>query len=190
MTSQNSTPIKRFRESIDFCHGSVTSLLNDIADSELLRFFECLESSERIFVYGSGRSGLTSRAFAIRLAHLGFQSFVIGDTICPPIHEKDLVVIVSGSGTTMPSLMTASIADEIGAMVVAVTAHPLSPLCQHADIIIKFSIKDSDKRALLAPLGSLFEMACWVLFDGVIAELMVRKNESETSMRNRHATLQ
>ena len=183
-------PIKRFRESIEFCQSSVAGLLNDVDDSELLRFFECLDSSDRIFVYGSGRSGLTSRAFAIRLAHLGFQSFVIGDTICPPIHEKDLVVIVSGSGTTMPSLMTASIADDIGAMVVAVTADALSPLCKHADIIIKFGIIDSKKRALLAPLGSLFEMACWILFDGVVAELMLRKNESETSMRNRHATLQ
>ena len=98
MTSQNSMPIKRFRESIEFCQSSVAGLLNDVDDSELLRFFECLDSSERIFVYGSGRSGLTSRAFAIRLAHLGFQSFVIGDTSALRFMKKTLLSLFRGRG--------------------------------------------------------------------------------------------
>ena len=89
--------------------------------------------SNRIFVYGAGRSGLVAKAFAIRLVHLGFQTFVIGETITAPVQEGDLVVIISGSGETIPAVMTAEIAHNLEAHVVSITAKKESEIAKFAE---------------------------------------------------------
>jgi 6-phospho-3-hexuloisomerase len=42
----------------------------------------------RILVMGAGRSGLVGRAFAMRLLHLGYNAYVLGETIVPAIRER------------------------------------------------------------------------------------------------------
>jgi len=36
---------------------------------------------------GVGRSGLIGRAFAMRLMHLGFEVYVLGETITPAVEK-------------------------------------------------------------------------------------------------------
>lgn len=55
---------------------------------------------KKIFVSGAGRSGFQAKGFAMRLMHLGYQSYVMGETITPPLHSGDLFVAISGSRTT------------------------------------------------------------------------------------------
>ena len=40
------------------------------------------------------------RGLAMRLMHMGYTSFVVGETITPAIQPGDLLVIASGSGST------------------------------------------------------------------------------------------
>ena len=40
----------------------------------------------KVLVMGAGRSGLVGKAFAMRLLHLGFNSYVLGETIVPSIY--------------------------------------------------------------------------------------------------------
>jgi len=50
------------------------------------------KSEERkILVVGAGRSGLVGKAFAMRLMHLGFNIYVMGETITPAFGVGDLV---------------------------------------------------------------------------------------------------
>ncbi|HMB45107.1 MAG TPA: SIS domain-containing protein, partial [Candidatus Methanoperedens sp.] len=67
---------------------SVTLLVNGIIDSKI------------IFLMGAGRSGLAAKAFAMRLMHLGFDVYVVGETTTPAVQPDDLVIAVSGSGET------------------------------------------------------------------------------------------
>ena len=39
-------------------------------------------------------------AFAMRLMHLGFVVYVIGDVTTPSINEDDCLIAISGSGET------------------------------------------------------------------------------------------
>jgi len=48
-------------------------------------FFLRILDAKRIYVTGAGRSGLIARAFAMRLLHLGFDVFVVGETVTPAI---------------------------------------------------------------------------------------------------------
>jgi 3-hexulose-6-phosphate synthase/6-phospho-3-hexuloisomerase len=180
-----------FRSSLEYIGRKTTDILSQVSQKDIQRVSSSFFKAHRIFVYGAGRSGLVSKAFAIRLVHLGFQTFVIGETIGAPVKKGDLVFIVSGSGETIPAVMTAEIAHDIGAKLVVVTAKKNSRITKFADIALILSDECNDtERKKLAPLGTLFEASAWILLDGIIAELMDNKKETEESMRSRHATLE
>jgi len=180
-----------FRNSIKYIQRKIREILEQVSEEDIMKVKTLFFQSNRIFVYGAGRSGLVAKAFAIRLVHLGFQTFVIGETISAPVTQGDLVLIVSGSGETIPAVMTAEIAHKIGAKVVSITAKKRSEIAKFADVTLFISSNCSEEeRKKYAPLGTLFEASVWILLDGLIADLMDSKNETEEDMRSRHATLQ
>jgi len=180
-----------FKDSIEYIERKITDVLDKVSPEEVKKVKCLFFKSRRIFVYGAGRSGLVAKAFAIRLVHLGFQTFVIGETITAPVKKGDLVIIISGSGETIPAVMTAEIAHKLGAHVVSITAKKKSEIAKYADITLFISATCNDtKRKKYAPLGTLFEASVWILLDGIIADLLASKNETEEKMRSRHATLE
>ncbi|MEM1617979.1 MAG: 6-phospho-3-hexuloisomerase [Desulfurococcaceae archaeon] len=167
---------------------------------ELLRV---KKENKKVFVTGAGRSGLVAKAFAMRLLHLNFNIYVIGETILPPVTQGDLLIAVSGSGRTKTIVTVAETAKSIGAKVVAVTTYPDSPLGKLADIVVR--IPGRTKLAVeedylvrqivgihepLAPLGTLFEITTLVFLDGIISELMYRLGVSEEELKERHANIE
>jgi 6-phospho-3-hexuloisomerase len=178
-------------DSVEYIQKKIKEILNKVPQEEIIKINEMFFKSNRIFVYGAGRSGLVAKAFAIRLVHLGFQAFVIGETITPPVQKEDLVLIISGSGETIPAVMTAEIAHKLNAKVVSITAKQKSEIAEYADITLLISSGCTEvERKKYAPLGTLFEASVWILLDGIIADLLNRKNETEEIMRSRHATLE
>lgn len=162
-----------------------------------------LESkNRRILVMGSGRSGFVGRAFALRLMQSGFNVYVSGDTIAPALNPGDLVIAISGSGTTKIVVAQVEIAKEVGARIISITSHPESELGQLSDlaVVIKGRTKeesdiDFTRRQItgeydMAPLGTMFELSALVLLDGVIADLMKRLGQNEVDLRKRHAHTQ
>ena len=180
-----------FKRSIDYILRKTNDVLASVSEDDIKGLCELFLHSKRVFVYGAGRSGLAAKAFGIRLVHLGFQTFVVGETITPPVRKGDLVVIVSASGETIPCVMTAEIARKIGARLVTITGRKKSSITKYADVSIVLSSECDDvERKTLAPLGTLFEASAWILLDSIVAELMRAKGETEKSMRQRHATLE
>ncbi|MGC9104877.1 MAG: 6-phospho-3-hexuloisomerase [Thermoprotei archaeon] len=157
----------------------------------------------RILVMGAGRSGLVGRAFAMRLLHLGYNAYVLGETIVPAIREGDIVVAISGSGKTKLIVTAAEAAKEAKARLVAITSYPDSPLGKLADLVIevpgrtKYSNEtDYFARQILgiteplAPLGTLFEDTAMIVLDGIVAELMIRLKKTEEDLRLVHANIE
>ncbi len=180
-----------FKKSIDYIQYKIKDILSKVSQKDIDKVKNLFLKSNRIFVYGAGRSGLVAKAFAIRLVHLGFQTFVVGETITAPVKKGDLVVIVSGSGETIPAVMTAEIAHNLGANVVSITGKKDSGIAKYANITLFISAGCKEKeREKYAPLGTLFEASVWILLDGIIADLLNTKGECEEDMRSRHATLE
>jgi 6-phospho 3-hexuloisomerase len=183
--------INTFNKSLEYIKIKVDRILNKVSTDDIIKIKNLFFESNHIFVYGAGRSGLVAKAFAIRLVHLGFQTFVIGETITQPVQKGDLVLIVSGSGETIPAVMTAEISHNLGANVISITAKKKSEIAKFADVTLFISVNDKDKdRKKYAPLGTLFEASVWIILDGIIADLLNSKNETEEVMRKRHATLE
>ncbi|MEM0320045.1 MAG: SIS domain-containing protein, partial [Candidatus Nezhaarchaeales archaeon] len=67
-----------------------------------------------ILIVGAGRSGLIGRAFAMRLMHLGFRTYVVGETITPAIGPNDVLIAISGSGSTAIVVTAAEAAKKVG----------------------------------------------------------------------------
>lgn len=180
-----------FSKSVDYIHSKLKDILNQVSHKDIETVKKLFIKANRIFVYGAGRSGLVAKAFAIRLVHLGFQTYVIGETITGPVDKGDLVIIVSGSGETIPAVMTAEIAQNLGAKVVSITGKKKSEIAKYADITIFISAScDDSKRKKYAPLGTLFEASVWILLDGIVADLLDMKNETEETMHRRHSIIQ
>lgn len=182
----------RIREGVDYVLNEISRTIEALDKNELRRALDSLEGAQRVFLYGAGRSGLVARAFAIRLMHLGYQTFVIGETITAPVAKGDLVFLISGSGETYPVVMTAEIAHNIGATVVSITRNTKTGIARFSDIILQLDPDREDDllKSDMAPLGTLFESSTWILLDGFVADLMVRLGQTEVAMRKRHATLE
>lgn len=160
---------------------------------------------EKIFTVGMGRSGFVARSFALRLMNLGFNVYFLGETITPAAEKGDLLIVISGTGTTKMVLTASSAAKEIGAKVIAITSFPESSLGQLADLVVTVkgrtkagSPREEDylarqiigEREPLTPLGSIFENNCMVFLDSLIVELMHRLGRTEADLKRRHATLE
>lgn len=181
----------------------VGSIIDDLKDSDIDMLIDAIRNSERIFLMGAGRSGLASKAFAMRLVQLGLTAYVIGEVVTPAMANKDLLIAVSGSGETRSIVSAAKTAKGVGSKVLAVTSYPESSLGKIADYIVRVKGKtkiDIEKDYLkhqiegthtsLTPLGTLFEDTVMIFFDGIIAGLMAQLGREEIYMKKRHATLE
>ena len=154
-----------------------------------------IENSESIFVIGAGRSGYIAKAFAMRLMHLGYTVYVVGEAVTPRIKEEDLLVAISGSGETTSVVNISRKAKElIGSKIVAITGKKSSTLAKMADIVVLIKGKLKDERdeilSQLAPLGTMFELTAMIFLDALVAELMMRKKLTEKDLEARHAVLE
>ncbi|MBW9140678.1 MAG: 6-phospho-3-hexuloisomerase [Candidatus Aramenus sp.] len=170
---------------------------------DLLEEFYKTHRNGKVLVMGAGRSGLVGRAFAMRLLHLGYNAYVLGETITPAIGEKDIAIAISGSGKTRLIQTAAEAAKEAKATLIAITSYADSPIGRIADVVVeipgrtKYS-KNEDYFARqilgitepLAPLGTLFEDTTQIFLDGVVAELMIRLKKSEEDLRQIHANIE
>ncbi|MFA4934485.1 MAG: 6-phospho-3-hexuloisomerase [Candidatus Methanoperedens sp.] len=181
--------IKKAASKLD--RSSVTSLVNGIL------------GSQRIFLMGAGRSGLAAKAFAMRLMHMGFNVYVVGETTAPAVQEDDLVIAVSGSGETPSIASLGAIAKKIGSKLAVVTSNKGSTLGNISDIVVivpgrpkeDIILEDYHERRMvgypeLAPLGTIFEISALVFLDAVISEMMVRTGASEAELKKRHTVFE
>jgi len=190
-------------EILSFIYKSVDVISDDEKNAMIETLLDAYKRGARILIIGAGRSGLVGRAFAMRLMHLGFQVYVLGDTITPSIRKDDVVIAISGSGRTKLIVTAAEVAKSIGAKVIAITTYADSPLAQISDVVVRVpgrtkiaAEEDYFARQILgiyeslAPLGTLFEDTAMVFLDGVIAELMVRLGKTEEDLRAQHANIE
>jgi 6-phospho-3-hexuloisomerase len=196
-----------FKESIISIASYIANSVNIIKEYQVEDFLknliEIYKEGRKVLVVGAGRSGLIGRAFAMRLMHLGFNVYVLGDTVVPPLRAGDALIAISGSGRTRSVITVAEAAKSVGAKVIALTTYINSPLAKVSDIIVEIpgrtkvsSENDYYTRQLigiyepLAPLGTLFELVAMVVLDAVVAELMVQLGKTEEDLKKLHANIE
>ncbi|MEM4906661.1 MAG: SIS domain-containing protein [Sulfolobales archaeon] len=183
--------VSTMRDLANYVLKSIDHIRSDDVESMIDCLINALNHERRVLIVGVGRSGLIGKAFAVRLMHLGFKVYVIGDTIVPALRPNDILVAISGSGRTKLVIDAAEVAKSLGAKVVALTSFRDSPLAGLADVIVEIpgrlkvsSEEDYFSRQILgiyeplSPLASLFEITAMAFLDGLIVELTHRLRKS------------
>jgi 6-phospho-3-hexuloisomerase len=195
----------RVQEMMLLMASKIRKIANTISDDDVEKFLEEILKAKRVYVIGAGRSGLVAKAFAMRLMHLGMQSYVVGETITPALSGGDLIVIFSGSGKTKTVADIAETAKEIGAHICLITSNADSRIGRISDcnVIIEhqrdavtddaaeFEIRQMmGEHKSFAPLGTLFETASMIFADAAISRLMEITKTDETALKNRHTNIE
>lgn len=170
-----------------FILGNISSALDSVTQEEMDWCIDHILSAKKVFLYGVGRSGLVGKAFAMRLVQMGLQAFFIGETVSPVVTKEDLAIIISNTGETISAIQTANILRRVGAEVIVVSGDRTSNLARAGNMVIHIDVPSTNKRKHYAPLGTLFEDASLIFFDLIVPLLMARLNETEESLRRRHA---
>ena len=183
----------------------IRSIADTISDDDIGKFITELLNAKRIYVIGAGRSGLVAKAFAMRLMHLGFHAYVVGETITPALNKGDLMVIFSGSGRTKTVADLAETAKEIGGRICLISSNADSRIgkisdCiviieQHRDSVeddaVEFEIRQMmGEHKSFAPLGTLFETVSMIFADAVVSRLMEITKTDESALKNRHTNIE
>jgi len=153
---------------------------------EISGFAKRIQSADRIFLMGIGRTGLVVEMFAMRLAQLGLPVFLISQPTTPALEESDLLILVSGSGETEIILSAASKANKIGAEIFVVTQNEGSKLGQLVQDPLIIPSPTENTKVLN---GTVFEMALLISLDAVIAELLNLTGQRFEDMSKRHANI-
>ena len=168
----------------------IETVLDAGEEQQLEAVMERIQKNRRVFVDGEGRSGFSARGFAMRLMHLGYTVFFVGETITPALREGDLFIAVSGSGKSANVLNDAKKAKTAGAELVAVTSKPDSPLAQEADcvLVIPGTVKGDagSQRGSIQLLSSLFDQSLHITLDALCLLLSRRDHTANETATGAH----
>ena len=193
---------------------TASSISKESVDLMLTLLMLCKENGNCIFVAGAGRSGLMGRAFAMRLMHLGFKAYVVGETVTPAVRQGDLLIAISGSGSTKSVISAAEKCQAVGAFIVSLTSKEDSVLGDLSSVNVVLPSKsnadnlnesqqdeneadvssDSDAsfnpschRSGLMLMETAFEILTLIFTDAVVLNLTYVVGVSEDDMKARHA---
>lgn len=177
---------------IDQITQEVNEVMGMIDESQLDQAEKLIQKNQRIFVLGAGRSGLMAKGFAMRLMHIGYTVFVIGETITPSIQAGDVLLAVSGSGKTASILELAEKAAENGVTVISVTSHADSPLGKVGKtvIVVPGATKSGDGVKSIQLLSTLFDQSVHLTLDALCLKLSRRDNVSNASAAATHSNME
>lgn len=164
----------------------------DYSDLDLL-VSEIIKANKVILI-GVGREGLSTKAFCMRLMHLGIESHWVWDETTPAIEAGDLLIATSGCGKIGHIHYVVEKAKKEGAKVAVVTGDPEQKTARLADELIFLPAAVYLGTADVVPseqlMGNLFEQSLLIMYDLVIAKLKDELKISREAMEARHRNLE
>lgn len=141
---------------------------------------DAILEADQVFFVGVGRVLLSLQSIAKRLAHLGIRTHYVGEITEPAITPSDLLIVGSGSGSTLFPLGIAKKAKAAGARVVHIGSNPGSEMRDVAEFMVRIPVRTKnyldDEIDSVQPMTSLFEQSLLILGD-TIAKMIIDKKE-------------
>jgi len=185
-----------FGQSCALILGELRESLSRVSSEQVARLLDAIRAAGNTLVVGAGRMGILLGAFSMRLNHLGFPSHVVGSTSCPPIGERDLLLVASSSGETPSVREIVRKAREHQARIAVITAVPTSTIAAMATLIVHVqapsSIAASGNGPLLSaqPMKTLFEQTLFIALEAMVLALMQLTGQTGPDLAGRHGNLE
>lgn len=185
----------QFSMALDQMHQELGGVLARITPDLAETLIKELEAAPRIFGCASGRSGFILRGFLMRLMHLGYTVYFVGETTTPRIRPGDLLLVMSGSGETAFPREMQRRANSVGARTLALTAHADSTIGRESQVVITIpgttKLTRTQETASVQCPGSLYEQATFLFMEAVVLILYQRRaGRDQGEVLERHADLE
>jgi 6-phospho-3-hexuloisomerase len=186
---------ERYQET---CHEVITEIGNtlDLIDpTSVARLTEDILSADQVFFVGVGRVMLALQCVCKRLAHLGVKAHYVGEITEPAITKNDLLIVGSGSGSSLFPLGIAKKARSAAdCKIVHIGSNPNSEMKEIADYMVRIPVRTKfyleDEIDSCQIMTSLFEQSVLLLGD-VIAKMIVEEKQLDMKALWRcHANLE
>ncbi|MEA2071837.1 MAG: SIS domain-containing protein [Asgard group archaeon] len=172
---------------------------NNAIQDEIIKFMKLFvnlspRSIVKIFWIGAGLSGIVASMHAMRFQHLGFNIHLPDDWRFR--NKRDILVAISGSGSTPFTNQFISEANTKGMDTIGVSSKIDSPFAKEASILIKVPGRHDPESWYNRPveekpfLETQFEFAAAIVMESIIAQLAVHKGITEKEMKGRHANIE
>ena len=168
--------------------------LSSIDTQQVEKLIDAVLSADQVFFVGVGRVLLSLQSIAKRWAHLGIKTHFVGEITEPAITSKDLLIVGSGSGTTLFPAGIAQKAHKIGAKVVHIGSNPNSDLKDIVEFMVRIPVRTKyyleDEIDSLQPMTSLFEQTL-LLLGAIVAKMIIdRRDLDMKGLWQYHANLE
>lgn len=169
-------------------------VFNAIDEKQVNDVINMIIKANRIFLAGVGREGLATKAFSMRLMHLGKEVYWVWDDTTPNMGEGDAFILTSGSGEIGHIHYLAEKGKKNGASIIVVTGTPDRKTPAIADQVLwvpacVYKGKDNVVPSI-QPMGNLFEQSLLITFDLIIMLLCEQLNISYSQMSERHRNVE
>lgn len=163
--------IRRERDALD----QLAAGLGEVFDRTVEAILERVDAGGRLIVCGMGKSGQIGRKISSTLVSTGVHSRFLhpaegfhGDV--GMVTSNDVVVVISNSGNTQEVLDLLPLLEDLGAMIVAFTGAPHSPLGRAARFTLSWGdLEEADPLALVPTTSTAATLA---LGDALTVALM------------------
>ena len=169
--------------------------VEQIDENQARAFFELIQKkrSRAIFILGAGRCQYMLRAFCMRLMHLEFEAYMVGDTTTPAINQGDLLIVADGAGYLTTIAETVRLAKSHGAEIAMLTILPDSLIGSMADghvVIPGRTAAHGGVGTSIQPGGGRFEQSLLIFLDTIIAALVEDMGLPWDAPFQRHSNLE
>ena len=155
--------------------------LGSVDPSRLEQLKEDILSANQVFFVGVGRVMLALQCVCKRLAHLGIQTHYVGEITEPHLNKSDLLIVASGSGSSLFPLGIARKAREaVNCRIVHIGSNPNSEMREIADYMVRIPVRTKqyleDEIDSCQPMTTLFEQSVLLLGD-ILAKMIIEEKQ-------------
>ena len=175
---------------LDVIMNEIASVISKVDREQLEDIVKFADKKSRVFVDGEGRSGLMGKGFAMRLMHLGYEVYAVGETINPSVKKGDIYFSISGSGESGNVVLNTKKAKQKGCYIITITSKKESSIAALSDklLIVPGTTKgdNGEQRKSVQLLSSLFDQSLHIVLDSICLMLSKKDNMSNDEATSKH----
>tara|TARA_B110000238_G_C16126489_1_gene439429 strand:+ start:76 stop:594 length:519 start_codon:yes stop_codon:yes gene_type:complete len=146
---------------------------------------KALHHNKDIIGIGAGRMGYSLRSHIMRLSHIGYNAYFIGDTTLPRIDSNSVVIINSSSGETPTNILYARQASAAGSYIITVTSDKNSTIAKLSDLVVETPTLESHQL-----MKTIYEQYSYILFDYVTESVVANLELDRDIITHNHSILE
>lgn len=184
-----------YRETEKAVLTELTHTLDSIDPASLEKLKNDILSADQVFFVGVGRVMLSLESICKRFSHLGIRAHCVGDITEPHLNPEDLLIVGSGSGTTLFPLSIAKKAREtVGCRIAHIGSALNSPVDDYADYLVRIPVRTKlyleDEIDSCQPMTTLFDQSLLLTGDILAKMIIDEKHLDMKSLWQYHANME